>query len=659
MIVSGYREDISGLRALAVLMVILFHTGFTSISGGYVGVDVFFVLSGFLITSILYKDLLAGEFSYKRFYLRRVRRLIPVLLVVLAFTLATCWFFLLPEDFYRTVNGAGTAFLSASNFYFNNITSGYWGARSQLVPLIHTWSLSVEEQFYIIWPTLLFILYKVFKKQHLASFVMLLIVVLLGLSEYLARFSPNSAYYLLPARSYELLIGAWLALTLHRMPVINPVLNHTLSIAGFVGIVSMGGIIRDGSIFPGVNAAIVCISTAILLVTGKDKENQGVINKLFSNRVIAYIGLISYSLYLWHWPVNVFCNYLSIEKTLSVKAVILAITFLLSVLSYHFVEQTFRSKYVFSARKTFTLFLGLPFIVLLSMVLITKEYAGFPERFSGDGNEKLSVFISTDYEDCASIYCGSDFKNQFSNDYMTSDFLLVGDSHAQSMEGFFNALANDAGLQGTLVYNGGTPFLVGVERYDTKKKSFTSFARKNIKTQSMIESFKGDTIVLTARYSKYTDEYYDSWFMREGDTPSYEQSLKNFKSGIIDTINYIRSLDKKLIIVEDVPYFPVDKSKCEILKSIIGGTNLCSSSEELSVIEEFQRIETDFFNEIKPDYPDVQFINTRQMLCDSKQCYAAKGGLTFYKDSGHLNYVGSKQLGEQLLQSQSNPLLLL
>ncbi|MEZ8105245.1 acyltransferase family protein [Vibrio cortegadensis] len=657
MIASGYRDDISGLRALAVVIVILFHTGFTSVSGGYVGVDVFFVLSGFLITSILYKDLVAGEFSYKKFYLRRVRRLIPVLLVVLAFTLTTCWFFLLPEDFYRTVNGAGTAFLSVSNFYFSNITSGYWGARSQLVPLIHTWSLSVEEQFYIIWPTLLLLLFKVFKKQRLSSFVLLLVVVFLGLSEYLARYSPNSAYYLLPARSYELLMGAWLALTLHRIPVINAKLNHLLSIIALVSIVAMAFVLREGSVFPGINAAVVCLATVILLITGKDKDNQGIINKLMSNKVVAYIGLISYSLYLWHWPINVFCNYLSIEKTLPIKAAILTLTFVMSVLSYHFVEQAFRFKYVFSPRKTFALFLGVPFALLLSTVLITKEHDGFPERFSGEGNDRLSVFISTNYNDCTAAYCGPEYKNKFSTDYIESDFLLVGDSHAQSMEGFFNSLANDAEKQGTLVYNGGTPFLVDVERYDTKRKGFTSYSAKNKQTQEMIENFKGDTVVLTARYSKYVDELYDSWFMREGDTPSYEQSLENFKSSMMSTIDYILSQDKRLIIVEDVPYFPVDKSKCEILKSRFEGSTLCSSSEDRAVIENFQQFETEFFAKVKPLYPQVLFINTRELLCDSQQCYVAKEGLTYYKDNGHLNYVGSKQLGQQLLQVEVNPLL--
>jgi len=191
-----YRSDISGLRAVAVLLVIFYHVGFGYFPGGFIGVDVFFVLSGFLITTLVYKDVSKGSFTYQQFYVRRVRRLIPVLLVVIAVTCIAFWFVLLPDDYYRLANSAGASFLSVSNIYFNNITAGYWGASSQVLPLVHTWSLSVEEQFYIIWPTLLLVVQKFLpRKQHkylLASAV----IVLLFLSEYLARFSPNGAYYL-------------------------------------------------------------------------------------------------------------------------------------------------------------------------------------------------------------------------------------------------------------------------------------------------------------------------------------------------------------------------------------------------------------------------------------------------------------------------------
>jgi len=660
-----YRSDISGLRAVAVLLVIFYHVGFIYFPGGFIGVDVFFVLSGFLITTLVYKDVSKGSFTYQQFYVRRVRRLIPVLLVVIVVTCIAFWFVLLPDDYYRLANSAGASFLSVSNIYFNNITAGYWGASSQVLPLVHTWSLSVEEQFYIIWPTLLLLIQNLLpRKQHkflLASAV----IVLLFLSEYLARFSPNGAYYLLPARAFELLSGAFLAVVFVEMNnsptinknLINKNMNHMLSLIGLAGIFFMSFVLQKGDVFPGINAAVVCVSTMLLLFSGRNSENSGIVNQWLGNRIFVYIGLISYSLYLWHWPVIVFFNYFSIEKTLAIQLSIILLTFLLSVISYHGVEQVFRVKKVFSPRKTLVVFLLFPFIALLVFVLLAKKYQGFPERFSDSESNKISILISKHYKDCLPAYCSEDFKNKFSKSNQDSDFMLIGDSHAGAMEGFFNALANDAGKKGTLIVNGGNPFLIDLEEMDINSGQFTNFSKKNEQSQSLIESFKGDTVVITARYSKYTDKNHSSYYLKKGDEVSHEKSVNNFKQSMLATMDFVLGLNKKLIIIEDVPYFPSDKSKCDILKSLMGHTDLCTNSESLEVIADFQKIETEFFAEIKPKYPQVIFINPRELLCDEKYCYSKIDDVTLYNDNGHLNYVGSKLLGDAFLKNHANPLL--
>lgn len=653
---NAYRKDISGLRAIAVLLVIFYHVGFGSVSGGFVGVDVFFVLSGFLITLMVYKEVSADRFSYKQFYMRRVRRLIPVLLVVLIVSCLVFWFFLLPDDYYLLTNSAGASFLSISNFYFKNITSGYWGADSQNLPLIHTWSLSVEEQFYIIWPTTLVAIQKFLPKHFHKYLILSLVIILLIFSEYQSRYYPNAAYYLLPARAYELLLGALLALTINSAPKINHKINHLISIVGLAGIVTMSFTLQKGDVFPGINAAVVCFATLCLLFAGKDQNNLGIINKMLSHSIMVYIGLISYSLYLWHWPVIAFFNYLSIEKTFLIQLSIIILTFLASILSYHGVEQFFRVKIIFSANKTFFYFLGMPFIFFLALVLLTKHYEGFPKRFSNENNNKISIVLSKKFEDCPLVYCDHDLKNQFINKYNNSDFLLIGDSHAGSMEGFLNSLANDADKKGALIVNGGNPFLIGIEEIDKKSGEYSNFSKKNKKIQKIIENFKGDTVVLTARYSKYTDRNNESYFLNKGDTLSYEQSVLSFQASMLHTIDFILSLNKKLIIIEDVPYFPIDKSKCTLLKSLTPLDSLCSNSERLEVIANFQKIETTFFTDIKSKYPELTFINTRSLLCDDTYCSTQLGEVTLYRDHGHLNYIGSKLLGDLFLQNHPNPL---
>lgn len=651
-----FRDDISGLRAIAVLLVILYHCGITTISGGFIGVDVFFVLSGFLITTTIYKELENNSFSYKQFYLRRIRRLLPVLIFILFSSIAVFWFVLLPDDFVRFIDSAGLSFLSLSNFYLKNITSGYWGANTQQVPLLHTWSLSVEEQFYLIWPTLLLLLYKVKNRQVQFMIVSVATVGLMFYSQYAAKTAASFAYYLLPARAFELLIGALLGIYMRNIPKLTPLGNSALSIVGTLGIVLPAFMLSAGDIFPGYYAAIVCVSTALLLISGRHEDNQGIMNRILSNPVLVYIGLISYSLYLWHWPITAFFNYLSIEKTTYVQGIILLSTFALSILSYHFIEQAFRFKYKFDFKRSCMIFLLVPFVIFLALVLYTRETDGIESRFSGKENLAIKLMMSRYYKDCPEPYCNSEFKQNFIKPEQ-ADFLLIGDSHAQSMEGFFNVMANDADLKGSLVYNGGTPFLVNVERLDTKSSEYTDFSQKNSKTRKLIETFPGDTIALTARYSKYTDANYEDYVAYPGEKNiSFEKSVENFKQSFRETIEYILSQDKKLILIEDVPYFPIDRSKCELMASVLGDLLPCDSTEKLEVIQKQHAFEIEFFKQLRQDYPMVTFVDGQALVCNEQSCDARFNGFTLYKDNGHLNYIGAKLLGDNYLKEHSNPL---
>ena len=651
-----FRDDISGLRAIAVLLVILYHCGFHEISGGFVGVDVFFVLSGFLITTTIYKELEAGRFSYKQFYLRRIRRLLPVLIFILLVSIAVFWFVLLPKPFMRFVDSAGLAFLSASNFYLKNVTSGYWGANTQMVPLLHTWSLSVEEQFYLIWPTLLLLLYKIKNKQLLFTILVASTVGLMFYSQYVAKNDPSFAYYLLPARAFELLIGALLGIYMRAIPPLTQTTHSALSLVGLAGIILPAFLLQSGDVFPGYHAAIVCVATALLLISGSEQGKLGIVNRLISNRAFVYIGLISYSLYLWHWPITAFFNYLSIEKTLDIRFIILGLTFALSVLSYHYIEQPFRFKYKFDFKKSCLIFLLVPFVIFLTLVLYTRETDGAEFRFSGEENKAIHQVLSRYYEDCTETYCEPEFEQRFTQ-IENADFLLIGDSHAESMQGFMNVMANDANQNGHLINFGGTPFLVGVERLDYKAGKYTNFAEKNLSTQQKIEAFSGSTVVLTARYSKYVDPNYDRYVALPGQMDmTFEESVDNFSQAFRDTIDYILAQDKKLILIEDVPYFPIDRSKCELMSSVLGETFACNSKEPLAVIEQQHAYEIALFEELRKEYPMVTFVNGRNLLCDAESCDARLGDVTLYKDNGHLNYVGAKLLGDEFLKTHNNPL---
>lgn len=333
----SYRPDIDGLRAIAVLAVVLFHCDLSIAPGGYVGVDIFFVISGYVIAHTLLRDLQSGEFSIRRFYEKRVRRIFPALILVLAVCLLVGWAFLLPDDFLDYSRSMLASSLSVSNFYFWR-TSGYFETSALLRPLLHTWSLSIEEQFYLIAPTALWICYRYFN----ARFVSLLLPAALlsfGLSIYATDTAPTANFFLLPTRAWELLTGVILALGQFR-PIRTPI-RQALALTGAALIA--GSIIgyTKYTPFPGVYALAPCLGTALIIFTGI--QGTSMVNRALSWSPLVFVGLVSYSFYLIHWPMIVFLRYSTLRAITTPEALmVVAASFVLATLSWKFIEQPFR-----------------------------------------------------------------------------------------------------------------------------------------------------------------------------------------------------------------------------------------------------------------------------------------------------------------------------
>ncbi len=334
-----YRPDIDGLRAIAVGTVVLFHAGICC-SGGYIGVDVFFVISGFLITSLLLKDLDRGTFTFVGFWERRTRRIAPALFVVSAATLVAGWLLLLPVDLINLGRAtASQAVFAANVFYW--LDSGYFSAASDEKPLLHTWSLAVEEQFYFIAPVLLWALYHV---KPLRGRTSLLVLMTLGIvssflvSVYGVARHPVAAFYLLPTRAWELLLGSLVA-TLPPIP--SPLNRRTVrdfaATTGFASILVPAFLYTKETPFPGVAALAPCLGTALLIWANGRTEGTAptFIARLLSLNPIVFVGLISYSLYLWHWPLLAFATYYS-PKLLPFSTRLLAVAagIVLAILSW-------------------------------------------------------------------------------------------------------------------------------------------------------------------------------------------------------------------------------------------------------------------------------------------------------------------------------------
>jgi len=295
-----YRPDIDGLRAIAIILVILFHGFPMFFQGGFIGVDVFFVISGYLISTIIYADLVAKQFSFKEFYARRVRRIFPALLAVLFSVFIFGWFYLTPRE-YETLNqeiAGGAAFFS--NFIFWR-QSGYFDIAAEKKPLLHLWSLAVEEQFYIFWPLILWGASKL--RANLLQITLFILLASFGLNIFYSHVDPVGDFYAPYTRFWELLIGATLAcfnLTHLKKIATTQSVKDTYSIIGMACIVCSAMMFNKSLAFPGWFALVPSLGAALLIYSGQD----GIVNRVvLKNKLVVWVGLISYPLYLWHWPI--------------------------------------------------------------------------------------------------------------------------------------------------------------------------------------------------------------------------------------------------------------------------------------------------------------------------------------------------------------------
>ncbi len=367
-----YRAEIDGLRAIAVVPIILFHAGFEYFSGGFVGVDVFFVISGYLITTIILSEKEQGTFSLVNFYERRFRRILPALFMVMLVSLIFSLLWLMPsymEDFSQSLMAVSTF---SSNILFWH-ESGYWEISNELKPLLHTWSLAVEEQYYVLYPLFLMLIWHFRKDWILGSFIVIA-AISLATAQWGAYNKPIPTFYLLPTRGWELAIGAGIAYYfLYRKQTVRTLLSHksvneALGLLGLMMISYAVYVFDKGTPFPSLYALVPTVGTGLIILFS---SSQTMVGRLLSIKPLVAVGLISYGAYLWHWPLLVFARHLSLTEPSELTFAILALlSFPLAYLSWRYIEKPFRTKSIFSRKTIFTLsFIG-------SVLFITVGLAG-------------------------------------------------------------------------------------------------------------------------------------------------------------------------------------------------------------------------------------------------------------------------------------------
>jgi len=445
-----HRPDIDGLRTVAVLPVVAFHAGVHAASGGFIGVDVFFVISGFLITQLIYKEIQGDRFSILAFYERRIRRILPALIAVLLTVYAFGLVYCLPGDMVELARSTIAAALSASNVYFW-VGAGYFDGAAISKPLLHTWSLAVEEQFYLIWPLLL-ILGNRFFRRHLLLATVVLSALSFAVSAIGAFDFPNATFYLPFTRFWELSVGGMLALGAAPR-ALGAVARNSLAAFGLALIAASVLLIESDMPFPGILALPPCLGAVMIILAGRDGDSM--VGRLLSIRPMVFIGVISYSLYLWSWPITVFQrNYVFLMGGLShrsSKLLIVGVSIIVAYLSWKFIETPFRTgKHRPNAKLLFKLATtGTAALVVLGVTAWTSS--GYPARYSP---RELQAASYMNYDGRSAFRFGHCFLSaplrQWRLDpecliISTSkkNFLLLGDSHAADLWFGLNATFHD------------------------------------------------------------------------------------------------------------------------------------------------------------------------------------------------------------------------
>lgn len=609
-----YRPDIDGLRAIAVLLVVGFHA--FGVAAGFIGVDIFFVISGYLISSILFTDFQKNQLSIIDFYRRRIKRIFPALLVVLLFCFALGWLTLLADEFLSLNKhiAAGLAFIS--NLVLLG-ESGYFDSASNTKILLHLWSLGIEEQFYIFWPLLLILFCKL--KRNIGVLLWILLAVSFLLNIAFIDGYPSTTFYLPITRFWELLIGAALA---YRVVVQNKSLAllgsaNLTAWLGFGLLIAANIFINDRSPFPGLWALLPTLSAALLISAG----NLAWFNKnVLGNRLLVWFGLISYPLYLWHWPLLTFARILDGGRQppswLRICMVVLAIV--LAWLTYRLIEKPIR----FNKGSIFTpLRLFLIGIVFFFIAGVGYFNGGFPDRTAaqlkianeGDiGHDEFRTYLHAqpnycEYKDDSPNKCNSQFAN------LKRIVAVVGDSHAEHVL---------LGLTEQMPH-------VGFMLFDTNQTlPFVSSQISNNFFDVIDSNSKIDSVILVAY-----------WHLRKGLIAPGTSYLKE----ILPTAEKLSEHGKKVFLIDGTPNFSFYPTKCKYDWPFL-------RSQQCTEAKLYEKQHAQFlpdFIEAEKKAP-IALIELSSLFCEKDACSMAKDGKLLFRDDNHLGMNGSRLIAPKI-----------
>jgi peptidoglycan/LPS O-acetylase OafA/YrhL len=638
-----YRAEIDGLRALAVLPVILFHAGFEWFGGGFVGVDVFFVISGFLITSILINDIENKNFSIVGFYERRARRILPALFFVMLVCLPFAWEWMLPTQIKDFSQSLVAVSLFASNFLFW-WESGYFSAAAEEKPLLHTWSLAVEEQYYFIFPIFLALVYR-FGRQKVFWLISFFALTSLFFSEWASRNHASANFYMAPTRVWEILAGSLSAFIVKKYGVQK---NNTLSCIGLIMIMFAIFVYDEQTPFPGFYALVPVIGVVcIVLFASKDT----LVANFLSSKVLVGIGLISYSAYLWHQPLFAFARIRMLEDPAPAFMLLLScFSLLLGLLSWKYIEKPFRGKSGagFSRFQIFTMtFISASLIVAIGVT--GHKSNGFIDSAKWDSIRFINSVKSqtaSGFRHCQENMVQSSFsKNKVcvigSLDAQPTG-LLWGDSYAASALFGLNQALIQAEVSYYAVLNDGCPPMPGISRKNNEYNCWFD------SQQEVLDAFNASEeltdLIWVGRFRELSNPNVENGFFLNQMLPSLEKTQDIIRDVVRELIKH----NKKAVFVleganfdRNIPEYLMQLSLFnEPADEIILSRTLASQQDSVGLSK-------DYLDTLK----GIGYVDSLELFCESNLCNAVMGsGSPLVVDEGHISHEASILLAQEIMR---------
>jgi peptidoglycan/LPS O-acetylase OafA/YrhL len=620
---STYRADIDGLRAVAVLAVLLFHLGVPGFPGGFIGVDIFFVISGYLITGLIQAEIRAGSFTLRRFYLRRVRRLAPALVVVSVPVAIVAFLLLYPEDMRSYAASLAVQFVSLQNFVFLAEGEYFRGAETKL--LLHTWTLAVEEQFYLLWPLLLLLTRRVrAAKQFLA--IAVLIVVSFGLNLALMRLSPKASFFLLPTRAWELGVGGLIAVLEHQRFFAGWLTRGrrttALAAAGLAAILASITQLSMRTPFPGNAALLPVVGAALVVVSGIGGTHP--LGKALSHPAAVHLGLISYPLYLWHWPLIAGATYLHRDvREPAVAAAILVATVVLAESTYRLVETPIRTRRWLPTPRRLLTAVGGAALVLSAFGVHAWATQGAAYRFPPVARAMLTAPFASRRNRCGTVFRALHPTAQVCSLHAEAParrrVLLWGNSHGDMWSALFVDLATAE--RSDLFLNA----------RNCKPTPGTGFCHPGVNAAipGFITRERVSDVVLAS-----------TWYGAEGVRD------EDFEADLAKLVSQLSARRVRTWLVIDPPSDPeldplasYEKNREAPRFGVVAYARYAPDKQRQQAL----------FARLAKANPNVYVIDASTAVCGPEACLGGKGTQAWYRDVGHLTDAGARRARGQFL----------